>query len=160
MNANQSSRYATVAGGSIKCFGGIRTPDVSVNGWAGHIIQDSSASPWDGTPEDHFVNTLLSPQLIYVSIVCTDGSFWDFLKPKLSERIDHALQFSIEWTSANAWAHSFWELQCMVNSLSHIKKVLQSLQLNCLSLVPFTVSANTQFRLHTLSGFVTKRLKT
>ena len=39
--------------------------------------------------------------LIYVSIVCADGSFWDFFyqliatdkqKPKLSERIDNASQ--------------------------------------------------------------------
>ena len=53
-------------------------------------------------------------KLIHVSVVRTDGSFWDFLKPKLSERIDHELQLSTEGTSltpryilfenCNAWS--------------------------------------------------------
>ncbi len=38
----------------------------------------------------------------------------DFLKHKLSERIDNVSQFSTEWISANASVHSFWELQCIL----------------------------------------------
>ncbi len=72
-----------------------------------------------------FMDPLL---LIYVSIVCADGSFWDFsdqliaidkqYKPKLSERIANASQFSRE-------------LQCIVNSLSLNRESVHTSEMGC-----------------------------
>ncbi len=47
--------------------------------------------------------------------------FLGFSKHKLSERIDNCSS-QLEWTSAVASVHSFWELQCIVNSLPQIWK--------------------------------------
>ncbi len=49
---------------------------------------------------------------------------FEIFECKLSERIDNAKQFSTEWTSAVATIHSFWELHCIVNSLSQKQNIV------------------------------------